>query len=391
MSMANLSILVPQLDCDVVHIPSSGSLAGFPPGTEIYSRVHSRLAHEHEAIERILDSLRKFSPSPDTEDQQVSTDLAGHLTQLLSAHYPSLFSANTDLSHQLKALTSRAISPALSRLLSSQFAACVHINRVRSILSLADFDPQATHSISPANSLVASARLRPSDSTLLCRLCEHRIPVDLVESHMASCRKAFESSHVMKQKDKDMLHLAEETERAELLVEWPGEPFEAVPWHLPLLHALLMLRRVAKIDWGTAEACSEITRLSVLMKQIPLPRSLAAFRQKALSLIKKKLTAVTILAAAMDAVKQTIREQSMDIGPTEAKMADFMFLKRISSGGYSKVFLARKVRTGDLYAIKAIPKASVRHKNDRMRILAEKEIMLSVSARHMVNFCIFRF
>jgi serine/threonine protein kinase len=100
---------------------------------------------------------------------------------------------------------------------------------------------------------------------------------------------------------------------------------------------------------------------------------------------------VAILAEAMDAVKGTMRFRSLDAGPQEAQMADFQFLRRISSGGYSKVFLARKARTGDLYAIKAIPKSSVKHKNDQMRILAEKEILLSVSARHMVPFCMFAF
>ena len=59
-----------------------------------------------------------------------------------------------------------------------------------------------------------------------------------------------------------------------------------------------------------------------------------------------------------------------------AKISDFEFIKRISSGAYARVFLGRKDTTGDIYAIKVIPSSSLQQKNQVRRIIAEKDILL---------------
>lgn len=65
---------------------------------------------------------------------------------------------------------------------------------------------------------------------------------------------------------------------------------------------------------------------------------------------------------------------------------DFEMIKPISRGAYGKVFLARKRTTGDLFAIKVLKKLDMIRKNDIERILAERNILITVRNPFVVRF-----
>lgn len=65
---------------------------------------------------------------------------------------------------------------------------------------------------------------------------------------------------------------------------------------------------------------------------------------------------------------------------------DFEIIKRISKGAYGKVFLARKRTTGDLFAIKVLKKMDMLRKNDIERIVAERNILITVRNPFVVKF-----
>ncbi|KAM7258107.1 hypothetical protein ACFE04_013848 [Oxalis oulophora] len=65
---------------------------------------------------------------------------------------------------------------------------------------------------------------------------------------------------------------------------------------------------------------------------------------------------------------------------------DFEIIKPISRGAYGKVFLARKRKTGDLFAIKVLKKLDMIRKNDVERILAERNILITVRNPFVVRF-----
>lgn len=65
---------------------------------------------------------------------------------------------------------------------------------------------------------------------------------------------------------------------------------------------------------------------------------------------------------------------------------DFEIIKPISRGAYGKVFLARKRITGDLFAIKVLKKLDMIRKNDIERILAERNILITVRNPFVVRF-----
>ncbi|KDP38482.1 hypothetical protein JCGZ_04407 [Jatropha curcas] len=65
---------------------------------------------------------------------------------------------------------------------------------------------------------------------------------------------------------------------------------------------------------------------------------------------------------------------------------DFEIIKPISRGAFGKVFLARKRITGDLFAIKVLKKLDMLRKNDVQRILAERNILITVRNPFVVRF-----
>ncbi|PIA55663.1 hypothetical protein AQUCO_00700166v1 [Aquilegia coerulea] len=65
---------------------------------------------------------------------------------------------------------------------------------------------------------------------------------------------------------------------------------------------------------------------------------------------------------------------------------DFEIIKPISRGAFGKVFLARKRTTRDLFAIKVLKKLDMIRKNDIERILAERNILITVRNPFVVRF-----
>ncbi|KAJ0024658.1 hypothetical protein Pint_08928 [Pistacia integerrima] len=65
---------------------------------------------------------------------------------------------------------------------------------------------------------------------------------------------------------------------------------------------------------------------------------------------------------------------------------DFEIIKPVSRGAFGKVFLARKRTTGDLFAIKVLKKLDMIRKNDIERILAERNILITVRNPFVVRF-----
>ncbi|KAF3790685.1 putative serine/threonine protein kinase [Nymphaea thermarum] len=65
---------------------------------------------------------------------------------------------------------------------------------------------------------------------------------------------------------------------------------------------------------------------------------------------------------------------------------DFEIIKPISKGAFGKVFLSRKRTTGDLFAIKVLRKVDMIRKNNVERILAERNILITVRNPFVVRF-----
>lgn len=68
--------------------------------------------------------------------------------------------------------------------------------------------------------------------------------------------------------------------------------------------------------------------------------------------------------------------------PKSVNLTDFAFIKQISRGAYAKVFIARKISTGDIFAIKVISRKHATRKNTAF---TEKNILAKFQSEHVVT------
>ena len=65
---------------------------------------------------------------------------------------------------------------------------------------------------------------------------------------------------------------------------------------------------------------------------------------------------------------------------------DFQLLKPISKGAYGRVYLARKIVTGDLFAVKVMNKKDLLRKNQRQHVQSERRIMAHANNPFVAKF-----
>ncbi|CAI9284193.1 unnamed protein product [Lactuca saligna] len=82
----------------------------------------------------------------------------------------------------------------------------------------------------------------------------------------------------------------------------------------------------------------------------------------------------------------SVSTPSHSLHKERTSIEDFEIIKPISRGAYGKVFLARKRTTGDLFAIKILKKMDMLRKNDIERIVAERNILITVRNPFVVRF-----
>lgn len=92
------------------------------------------------------------------------------------------------------------------------------------------------------------------------------------------------------------------------------------------------------------------------------------------------------LSSSRSILKFTRISGNPDAASSPLSISDFSFLKKISAGAYASVFLGRKNKTGDLYAIKVQQRKEIQVKNQMRHVLVEKNILLHFSNSFIVNF-----
>jgi len=89
-------------------------------------------------------------------------------------------------------------------------------------------------------------------------------------------------------------------------------------------------------------------------------------------------------------MKLKTMQERMQLSPNmrvnRVSITDFEILKPISRGGYGSVFLAKKKKTGDIYAIKVLKKRDMIRKNQTKQVIAERNIMVVADNDFVVRF-----
>lgn len=228
-----------------------------------------------------------------------------------------------------------------------------------------------------------------SQEYVVCRICDEKIPVDSIEKHTILCVRAYTNASLVTEINNQLQQLHDEISTKYLEIPWPGSSDVAMPIILPLFVVNLIAENVIAIDINDEDSIDELIAYNlVLSKTKGLNQDVVNEIQKFRSLVYKKVCT----AKARKINDERLRNSGMSgysFRTRQALISDFTFIKRISAGAYAKVFLARKHATGDIYAIKVIPKNSLTEKNQVKRLYAEKDLLLRFSNPYIVSFCMY--
>lgn len=231
---------------------------------------------------------------------------------------------------------------------------------------------------------IDSIKTSEDDELVLCRICEEYIKISEIVEHSKNCAVAYESSYMLITTDEKIVKLINAIQTNLLNVAWPGESEETKNVVLPMLHVIILL------DAALCENQNQIETASRSLDQINFANSSmhnkVALLERAKELLHEKVHAFSHYSQlAKDGLL------TLDKMTVQTTIADFEFIKPISSGAYARVFLARKKKTQDIYAIKVTPKSLLKQKNQVQRVLIEKNILLTNNNPFIVNFCMYIF
>ena len=233
------------------------------------------------------------------------------------------------------------------------------------------------------------------ENYVVCRICDEKVPLDLIDEHMDSCLNAYTNTSIISNVEAQLKTIASNVQQEIMNIKWPGPSKIAIATMIPLLKIILLVDQFIQINVHFVDAPEElnqiISEINVVQKDANNSTILGVLKQIK-PLLKKKLRSSKAIANAEIILSKTrLSGDGHSNFHTQVQISDFDFVKRISRGAYAKVFLARKKRTGDIFAIKVIPKSSLQKKNQVKRVLDEKNILLQFNNPYIVSFCMFYF
>ncbi|OHT10683.1 hypothetical protein TRFO_04199 [Tritrichomonas foetus] len=227
--------------------------------------------------------------------------------------------------------------------------------------------------------------------TIVCRICDKRVRADLIEQHTFSCMNAYRSETKVQSINNIILEIQKNFIKDYLSEEWPGPRQKSVSETIPLLHASILLNRAFEIDPFNVDSADELSVISETLQMFTnynLPNEIICEIVQLKRKVIEKRCACNAIAHASEIMKQTRVDNTGEPDfAIKTTISDFQFIKRISSGAFARVYLAKKKATGDIYAIKVQPKDDVIQKNQVKRVMAEKNILLKFNNPYIINFC----
>jgi hypothetical protein len=293
------------------------------------------------------------------------------------------------LEHTVTELVSRLCTLEDCCLADLHSAATNELDFVRNVLLLPHLPPDLAHIVDPifkalitVTKTLCSQKRQPADrkavspvpvraaapsATLVCRICDEPISVELFKCHTRSCISAYKSESRVAAIDDELRRLGDLIRPLLPPGPWPGPQDAAVDAGLPLVHTLLMVDRVLRhtaMNEDCAHECEVAEQaLTAALRHVRSTVLNLLLVQTKAAVVDKKRAAIAFEEALYVVRRTQLSGTGRTMDLASITIADFTFIKRISAGAYARVFLAQKRRTGDIYAIKVLPKTEVVQKN----------------------------
>jgi len=229
------------------------------------------------------------------------------------------------------------------------------------------------------------------DGVVICRICEKPVHLDLIEEHTTKCLTIFQSESAVFQVNSDLQAIRDDFTELYLGIGWPILSEESIMFAYPVLRLQAVTDAMINTDHHKSESPEDLSSYISVIQELFLSlnnKEISAQIQAVMKLAENKKHICYAICSITDTLRKTCVDKSSNFyaSAPSISIADFDFIKRISRGAYARVYLARKNKTGDIFAIKVQSKSDVLQKNQGRRILAEKDILLKFQNPYICNF-----
>ena len=356
----------------------------------LYTHLFFHLKSQCTFLTRVCTLAKKcMDKMEENEDKSVITQIIEIAENLLNTKYGFLLNASYETVEKTRALLSTTSNKKEMDLLTQLFTISVSISRTLIRFCSKDFtknewdhESGISHVNDDEFTIDSSPLAENQERLIVCRICNEHVPVSLIEQHTHSCMAAYNSEAKISAINQKIELLTQKIATTTLDQNWPNEQKNAIKNILPILHFNLLMERASQIETRSSDAVAELDKIGSTIYWMKIDIN----KTEAKKLLLDKINVCVKIEAARDVLRKTRvsgNDQTTIIQPI---VADFILLRRISSGAYARVYLAKKRQTGDTFAIKVIPKSNLQEKNQMRRILTEKNILLQFYNPFVTNF-----
>ena len=228
--------------------------------------------------------------------------------------------------------------------------------------------------------------------TMVCRICDRKITVDLFQEHVHFCGIEAQAELKIKKIQKKLNLIQNNICENILNTKWPGDSLNVLINKLPIFIVSLLIEKTSNEPLFSKKLLKYLEDdVQTISSFLVNNKEFHTILFKARKVLIKKRKYVFLIQEAHEHILKTILKNESDDEVLRIKISDFEFIKKISSGAYAQVYLARKKTTDDIYAIKVISKNDIILKNLVKRVIIERDILLRSKNPYIINFCMYIF
>ncbi|OHT15881.1 hypothetical protein TRFO_13720 [Tritrichomonas foetus] len=265
--------------------------------------------------------------------------------------------------------------------------------RNSSVTNIGDIKISKDGVVEEGESIKMIQEINSSSENFICRICEEVVPLDLIEQHSALCIKAHQTLFNFYKCGEQLKSLKSAIATQFLSEQWPGEQQNALAVVFPVLYLYSFISLAIDIQNTDRDAMEQLDIVHQGMSNYEIPdevKQLLPIFTTAKQLVIKKKQCCTDLVSASIAINATTRwHRYSSISGIHTHLSDFEIIGRLSSGAFARVYLSRKKKTGDLFAVKVIKRSNMNQKNQVRAVSTERDIMRRLHSPYVVNFCMF--
>lgn len=383
--------------------------SGIVPHSQSYLRLFFILKGQRSMIETTISNIEDYlvkdpGKAIDPVDLNSLNTLRDLTNNLLNSTLGRLYLAANEYVQEIhNSILTTQISQDVSKIVLKALKATLAVTRDLSLIIVQQNVPTTqSHCSSPLLPNDGCSEFNDCFDTeqddeeyIVCRICEQKVKASMFEEHTETCMMAYKNETNLTGVNTSLLELQKILITEFLIGPWPGRRDAATTNDLPILHLSLLLNRAFEIDPHSIDASDELQTILFSLdffNAMQLPAKVT----HQLILLKSKVNEKKYISNAIregEAFLSQTRKSPADQPSFSmaVTIADFELIKRISSGAFARVFLAKKKATGDIFAIKVQPKDEVIQKNQVKRVMAEKDILFQFNNAYIINFCMYIF